>query len=129
MRVGERPRSRASCPQLGFLVSARTLARYWRRLPRGWDPGKRCWTCLHNHRESLVASDFFAVPTITLHMLFGFLVIEHGAPQDSALADHEAPPGSLARTTPVTRYRQGHEPAGPPLACCCSKLLLEEKGV
>jgi len=33
---------------------------------------------LQNHREVIVAFDFFTVPTLTFQMLYCFFVIEHG---------------------------------------------------
>jgi hypothetical protein len=29
------------------------------------------------HREAIVALDFFTVPTLTFHLLYGFFVIDH----------------------------------------------------
>ena len=40
--------------------------------------GKRWLTFLANHREVIVAFDFFTVPTLTFQLLYSFLVIEHG---------------------------------------------------
>jgi putative transposase len=33
---------------------------------------------LRNHREVIVAFDFFSVPTVTFELLYRFFVIEHG---------------------------------------------------
>jgi transposase InsO family protein len=64
--------------KLGFEISERTVARYLRRLQRRGDP-KRSWlTFLENHREVIVALDFFTVPTITFRLLYCLFVIEHG---------------------------------------------------
>ena len=51
---------------------------YLRRVGRRGDPGKRWLTFLRNHREVIVAFDFFTVPTVTFQMLYCFFVIEHG---------------------------------------------------
>jgi putative transposase len=51
--------------KLGFVVSERTVARYLRRVQRRGDPGKRWLTFLQNHREVIVAFDFFTLPTVT----------------------------------------------------------------
>ncbi|MDO8943723.1 MAG: integrase core domain-containing protein [Desulfobacterales bacterium] len=64
--------------KLGFVVSERTVARYLCRIRRRGDPGKRWLTFLQNHREVIVAFDFFTVPTITFKLLYCFFVIEHG---------------------------------------------------
>jgi hypothetical protein len=63
---------------LGFEVSERTVARYLQRLRRRGDPAKRWLAFLANHREVIVAFDFFTVPTLTFQLLYCFLVIEHG---------------------------------------------------
>ena len=62
----------------GFVVSERTVARYLRRIERRGDPGKRWLAFLQNHREVIVAFDFFTVPTLTFQLLYCFFVIEHG---------------------------------------------------
>ncbi len=64
--------------KLGFVVSERTLARYLRRIRHRGDPGKRWLAFLQDHREIIVAFDFFTVPTLTFQMLYCFFVIEHG---------------------------------------------------
>ena len=64
---------------MGFEVSERTVARYLRRLqPRRGDPAKRWLSFLANHREAIVAFDFFTVPTLTFQLLYCLFVIEHG---------------------------------------------------
>ena len=56
------PRIHGELLKLGFDVSERSVARYLRRVPRRGDPAT-CWTAfLANHREAIVACDFFAVP-------------------------------------------------------------------
>jgi putative transposase len=64
--------------KLGFEVAERTVARYLRRLQRRGDPKKSWLAFLHNHREAIVALDFFTVPTITFRLLYCLFVIEHG---------------------------------------------------
>jgi putative transposase len=46
--------------------------------PAAGGPGKRWLTFLHNHRDVIVAFDFFTVPTVTFQFLYCFFVIEHG---------------------------------------------------
>jgi putative transposase len=72
------PKIHGELLKLGFVVSERTVARYLRRLRRRADPDKRWLTFLANHREAIVAMDFFAVPTLTFQLLYCFFVIEHG---------------------------------------------------
>jgi len=72
------PKIQGELLKLGFVVSERTVARYLRRLRRRGDPGKRWLAFLQNHREVIVAFDFFTVPTVTFQLLYCFFVIEHG---------------------------------------------------
>ena len=64
--------------KLGIENSERTVARYLRRLRRRGDPAKHWLAFLANHREVIVAFDFFTVPTLTFQLLHCFFVIEHG---------------------------------------------------
>ena len=57
------------------------MARYLRRIPRRGDPDNRWLAFLQNHREAIVAFDFFTVPTLTFQLLYCFFVIEHGRRQ------------------------------------------------
>jgi putative transposase len=73
------PKIHGELPKLGFSISERTVARYLRGLrPRPGKPDQRWKAFLTNHREVIVAFDFFTVPTLTFKLLYGFLVIEHG---------------------------------------------------
>jgi putative transposase len=72
------PKIHGELLKLGFEVSERTVARYLRRLrPRRGDPAQRWLTFLANHREAIVAFDFFTVPTLAFRLLYCFFVIEH----------------------------------------------------
>ena len=71
------PKIHGELLKLGFEISERTVARYLRGLRRRGDPGKRWLAFLANHREAIVAMDFFAVPTLTFNLLYCFFVIEH----------------------------------------------------
>jgi transposase InsO family protein len=71
------PKIHGELQKIGFLVSERTIGRYLRRLRRRGDAGKRWLAFLQNHREAIVAVDFFTVPTIAFKLLYGFFVIEH----------------------------------------------------
>jgi putative transposase len=72
------PRIHGELLKLGFVVSERTVARYLRSVQRRGDPGKRWLAFLRNHREVIVAFDFFTVPTVTFQSLYCFFVVEHG---------------------------------------------------
>jgi putative transposase len=72
------PKIHGELLKLGFQISERSVARYLRRMGRRGDLAKRWRTFLHNHREVIVAFDFFTVPTVTFQLLYCFFVIEHG---------------------------------------------------
>jgi transposase InsO family protein len=72
------PKIHGELQKLGFVVTERTVARYLRRVQRRGDTGKRWLAFLQNHREVIVAFDFFTVPTVTFQLLYCFFVIEHG---------------------------------------------------
>jgi putative transposase len=60
---------------LGIRISERTISRILRTLRR---PPTQTWkTFLDNHIGQLVSIDFFSVPTITIRVLFVFIVLEH----------------------------------------------------
>ena len=60
---------------LGIAISERTVSRILRRFRR---PPNQTWrTFLQNHVCQMVSIDFFTVPTITMRVLFVFIVLEH----------------------------------------------------
>ncbi len=73
----EAPKIHGELQKLGFVVSERSVARYLRRIRCRGDPAKSWLTFLQNHREVIVAFDFFSVPTVTFQLLYCFFVIEH----------------------------------------------------
>jgi len=69
------PRVHGELMMLGIEISERTVSRMLRTLRR---PPTQTWkTFLHNHLDQLVSIDFFTVPTVTLRVLFVFIVLEH----------------------------------------------------
>jgi putative transposase len=73
--VWRAPRIHGELKMLGIAVSERTVSRILRTLRR---PPSQTWkTFLHNHLGQLVSIDFFTVPTVTLRVLFVFIVLEH----------------------------------------------------
>jgi hypothetical protein len=71
------PRMHCELLMLGFDLSKRTISRWMKRAPRDPQPAKR-WLAFHrNHREAIAAMDFFAAPTITFGILYGFFVISY----------------------------------------------------
>ena len=69
------PRIHGELRMLGITISERTVSRLLRTLRR---PPNQTWrTFLHNHIGQMVSTDFFTVPTITMKVLFVFLVLEH----------------------------------------------------
>jgi putative transposase len=73
----EAPKIHGELLKLGFVVSERSVARYLRRISPRRDSAKQWLTFLQNHREAIVAFDFFTVPTLTFQLLYCFFVIEH----------------------------------------------------
>jgi transposase InsO family protein len=69
------PRIHGELKMLGIEISERTVYRILRRLPR--PPGQTWKTFLRNHLGQMASIDFFTVPTITLKVLFVFIVLEH----------------------------------------------------
>jgi len=60
---------------LGISISERTVSRILRTLSR---PPTQTWkTFLHNHLDQTVSMDFFTVPTVTMKVLFVFVILEH----------------------------------------------------
>ncbi len=73
------PRVHGELLKLGIDVSQSTVAKYMLRTRR---PPSQSWrTFLYNHAEAIASIDLFVVPTITLRMLFGFVVLHHGRRQ------------------------------------------------
>ena len=71
------PRIHGELLMLGFDVSETTISRWKRRAPRRPEPAQRWLAFLHNHREAIVAMDFFTVPTLTFSVLYCFFIISH----------------------------------------------------
>ena len=68
------PRLHGELKMLGIRISERTVSRILRTLRR---PPTQTWkTFLHNHIGQLVSIDFFTVPTVTMRVLFVFIVLE-----------------------------------------------------
>ena len=69
------PRIHGELKMLGIAISERTVSRI---LHRPYRPPNQTWkTFLHNHVGQMVSIDFFTVPTITMKVLFVFIVLEH----------------------------------------------------
>jgi putative transposase len=69
------PRIHGELQLLSIAISERTVSRILRRLRR---PPNQTWrTFLHNHVGQLVSIDFFTVPTISMRVLFVFILLEH----------------------------------------------------
>ncbi|NWG14561.1 MAG: hypothetical protein HXY20_13625 [Acidobacteria bacterium] len=70
---------------------------FWRLTPR--DQARKLWAAfLRNHRDVIVAMDFFTVPTLTFRILYCFFVIEHGRCRIVHFNVTEHPTGPLDRT-------------------------------
>ena len=69
------PRIHGELLKLGIDVSERTVSRVLRTVKR---PPSQTWkTFLQNHIGEIVATDFFTVPSVSLRVIFVFLVLEH----------------------------------------------------
>ncbi len=74
-RLWRAPRIHGELLKLGIDVSERTVSRILRTVRR---PPSQSWkTFLQNHVGEIVATDFFTVPTVSLRVLFVFVVLEH----------------------------------------------------
>jgi hypothetical protein len=63
-------------PQLGVNIGQTSVAKY---MVRRRDPPSLGWrTFLRNHADEIAAMDMFVVPTISLRLLYGLLIIGHG---------------------------------------------------
>ena len=69
------PRIHGELEMLGITISERTVSRILRRLRRS--PNQTWRTFLRNHVGQMVSIDFFTVPTITMRVLFVFILLEH----------------------------------------------------
>ena len=72
------PRIHGELLKIGFEIAERTVARDLRHARRRGDPARGWLAFLANHREVIVAMDFFTVPTLSFQLLYCFFVIEHG---------------------------------------------------
>ncbi len=71
------PRIHGELVKLGFRVSERTVSRYMRQHRRRPERRQNWLTFLRNHREVIVAMDFFVVPTATFRLLYVWFAIRH----------------------------------------------------
>jgi hypothetical protein len=71
------PRIHGELLMLGFDVSERSVSRWMKRAPRDPELARRWLAFLRNHREAIMAMDFFTVPTVTFNLLYCFFIISH----------------------------------------------------
>ena len=71
-------RIQAELARLGYLVSARTVAKYMRRVRRG-PPSPNWRTFLAAHAREIWACDFFCVQTILFRTIYVFFIIHHAS--------------------------------------------------
>jgi hypothetical protein len=72
------PRIHGELLKLGFDVSEATVSRYMPRRPVEPDQVARWIAFLRNHKDAIAAMDFFTVPTLSLRVLYGLFIIDHG---------------------------------------------------
>jgi putative transposase len=71
------PRIHGELQMLGFSISERTVSRWVQRAPRNPDKVDRWKVFLKNHREAIVAMDFFTVHTAAFKLLYCFFILSH----------------------------------------------------
>jgi putative transposase len=71
------PKNHGELQKLGFVLSERSVACYLRGIRRRGDPDNRWLAFLQNHREAIVAFNFFTAPTDRLKIAHCFFVMEH----------------------------------------------------
>ena len=71
------PRIHGELLKLGLNVSERTVSRYLRPDRRRSGQRQSWITSLRNHREAIVAMDFFVVPTAAFRLLYVWFAIRH----------------------------------------------------
>jgi transposase InsO family protein len=70
------PRIHGELLKLGIDVAQSTVAKY---LPKRRGPSGRSWrTFLRNHTDGIACIDLFVVPTATIKLLFGLIIMRHG---------------------------------------------------
>src|SRR4051794_35201792 len=99
------PRIHGELKMLGIAISERTVSRLLR-------PPNQTWrTFLHNRIGQMVSTDFFTVPTITMKVLFVFLVLEHNRRKVLHFHVTEHPTGAWTAQQIVEAFA-GREAAG-----------------
>src|SRR2546428_1885381 len=101
-----RRRIQAELRFLGYQSAGLTVAKYMRRpSPR---PSSTWRTFLEAHIRDIVAVDFFVVPTLTFHLLFGFLILRHDR-RELAHVNVTRPPNRRLGRPPVGRELSGRD--------------------
>src|ERR1700682_5420464 len=71
------PRLHGELLKLGIDVGQTSVAKY---MARGRRPPSQGWkTFLDNHADGIASMDLFVVPTISFRLLYGLLILRHGA--------------------------------------------------
>jgi hypothetical protein len=69
------PRIHSELLKLGIDVGQTTVAKY---MARGRRPPSQGWkTFLHNYADGIASMDLFVVPTISVRLLYGLLILHH----------------------------------------------------
>lgn len=92
--------------KLGIRLSPRTVRRY---MPLGTGRGKRApsqrWmTFVRNHAQVMLACDFLVVVTARFRILYVFVIMEVGEPQNYSLQRDRSPNRRLDRTAVARRH-------------------------
>jgi hypothetical protein len=105
------PRIHSELKMLGIAISERTVSRILRGLPQS--PTQTWKTFLHNHLGQLVSIDFCTVPTITMKVLYVFIVLEHRRRQGLHFNGTEHPTGAWTSQPIVEVPRSGRTAVSP----------------
>jgi transposase InsO family protein len=73
------PRIHGELLKLGIDIGQTSVAKYM--VKRRGPPSQGWKTFLHNHADGIAAMDLFVVPTISLRLLYGLLIMGHGRRQ------------------------------------------------
>jgi transposase InsO family protein len=118
------PRIHGELKMLGIEISERTVSRLLRKLPRR--PSQTWKTFLHNQLGQTVSMDFFTVPTITMKVLFVFLVLEHRRREVLHFNVTEHPSAAWTSQQIVEAFADQNPPYGNEVRLRIASLQMEE---
>ena len=101
------PRIHGELLKLGIEISERTVSNLMPR--RDTKPPSQTWrTFLKNHMTSMVAIDFFTVPTATFRILFVLVILSHNRRQSCPFQRNSQSHGQVDSSTDCRSVSMGH---------------------